>query len=51
MTSAAIELMHVLDKAATALLKLPTSPNHPGIHAGMTFTMLALQPQTPENLR
>lgn len=49
--SAAIELMHVLAKAATALVKLPTSPDHPGMDARMTFTMLALQPQTPENLR
>jgi hypothetical protein len=40
MMSAAIELMHVLAKAATALVKLPASPDHPGIHAGMTFTML-----------
>jgi Ferritin-like len=38
--SAAVELMHVLAKAATALVTLPASPEHPGIHAGMTFTML-----------
>jgi hypothetical protein len=38
--SAAIELMHVLATAATALVTLPASPEHPGIHAGMTFTML-----------
>jgi hypothetical protein len=40
MMSAAIDLMHVLAKAAQALVKLPASPDHPGIHAGMTFTML-----------
>jgi hypothetical protein len=40
MMSAAIELMHVLNQAANALVKLPASPEHPGIHAGMTFTML-----------
>ena len=40
MMAAAIELMHVLAKAATALVQLPASPEHPGIHAGMTFTML-----------
>ena len=40
MMSAAIALMHVLNQAANALVKLPASPEHPGIHAGMTFTML-----------
>jgi hypothetical protein len=40
MLSAAIELMHVLGRAATALVTLPASPEHPGVHAGMTFTML-----------
>jgi hypothetical protein len=40
MMSAAIDLMHVLAQAATALVKLPASPDHPGINAGMTFTML-----------
>ena len=38
--SAAIALMHVLNQAANALVTLPASPEHPGIHAGMTFTML-----------
>jgi hypothetical protein len=38
--SAAVELMHVLGRAATALATLPASPNRPGVHAGMTFTML-----------
>ena len=40
MMAGAIALMHVLGKAAQALVKLPASPEHPGIHAGMTFTML-----------
>jgi hypothetical protein len=40
MMSAAIDLMHVLAKAVKALVKLPASPDHPGINAGMTFTML-----------
>lgn len=38
--SAAVELMHVLDRVAKALVKLPASLAHPGVHAGMTFTML-----------
>ena len=38
--SAAMALMHVLAQAATALVQLPASPEHPGLHAGMTFTML-----------
>ena len=40
MLSAAIELMHVLDRTAKALAKLPAGRDHPGVHAGMTFTML-----------
>lgn len=40
MLAAAIRLMHVLDKTAKALAKLPASLDHPGINAGMTFTML-----------
>jgi ferritin-like protein len=38
--SAAMALMHVLAQAATALVQLPASPEHPGLQAGMTFTML-----------
>lgn len=38
--AAALDLMHVLGMAAKALVKLPASPEHPGITAGMTFTML-----------
>lgn len=33
-------LMHVLGAAATALARLLASPDAPGVHAGMTFTML-----------
>jgi hypothetical protein len=36
----AIELMHCLAVASTVLAKLPASPHHPGVTAGMTFTML-----------
>jgi hypothetical protein len=38
--AAAIELMHVLGEASTALARLPASVDTPGINAGMTFTML-----------
>jgi hypothetical protein len=38
--SAAIELMHVLGEASTALARLPASNNRPGVNAGMSFTML-----------
>lgn len=38
--SAAIELMHLLNRAATALVSLPASDSTPGVNAGMTFTML-----------
>ena len=40
MLSAALSLMHVLAKTATILAKLPASLDHPGVNAGMTFTML-----------
>ncbi len=40
MLSAALSLMHVLDKTGKILVKLPASLDHPGINAGMTFTML-----------
>jgi hypothetical protein len=36
----AIELMHCLSRAATLLASLPASEHHPGLTAGMTFTML-----------
>ncbi|MET0984487.1 MAG: hypothetical protein ABW034_03675, partial [Steroidobacteraceae bacterium] len=32
--------MHVLSRAASQLTRMPASPDHPGINAGMTFTML-----------
>ena len=38
--SAAIELMHALGAAATALARLPASSAGDGANAGMTFTML-----------
>ncbi len=45
MVSAAIGLMHVLDRTAKALAKLPACLDHPGVNAGMTFTMLrAVEP-------
>ena len=37
---AAFDLMHVLGAAASKLARLPANPDHPGITAGMTFTML-----------
>jgi hypothetical protein len=37
---AAIGLMHALAKAATALAAMPASAAHPGINAGVSFTML-----------
>ena len=37
---AAIGLMHVLAKAATALAAMPASADHPGTNAGLSFTML-----------
>ncbi|CAG9166175.1 ferritin-like protein [Cupriavidus respiraculi] len=38
--SAAIDLMHVLGRTASALARLPASAAHPGINAGLSFTML-----------
>lgn len=38
--STAIELMHVLGEASTALARLPASDDGGDTHAGMTFTML-----------
>jgi hypothetical protein len=38
--AAAIELMHALGEASTALARLPATAEAPGTHAGMTFTML-----------
>jgi hypothetical protein len=37
---AAIELMHLLNRLASVLPTLPASTEHPGVNAGMTFTML-----------
>jgi len=36
----AIGLMHMLSDAAIMLAALPATRAHPGVHAGMTFTML-----------
>lgn len=38
--SAAIGLMHVLGKVASALARMPASPGVPGVHAGLSFTMM-----------
>jgi hypothetical protein len=38
--SAAIGLMHVLGQTASALARLPASADHPGINAGLSFTMV-----------
>jgi hypothetical protein len=38
--AAAIELMHALGEASTALARLPATADEAGTHAGMTFTML-----------
>ncbi len=40
LTSAAIELMHVVARASDGLARLPASPSAPGVNAGMSFTML-----------
>lgn len=40
MMSAAIELMHVLGRAAMALARMPASRSVPGVCAGMSFTSL-----------
>jgi hypothetical protein len=46
--SAAIELMHVLGDAATALARLPASRDGSGVNAGMSFTMLrGVEPLLP----
>jgi len=37
---AAVGLMHVLGETASALAVMPASASHPGVNAGMTFTML-----------
>ena len=50
--SAAIELMHVLAKAATALVKLPASPDHPGIHLALVgFSMVSRWPPCAPSTR
>ena len=36
----AIDLMHVLARASCTLAALPANAAHPGVNAGMTFTML-----------
>ncbi|HYF57846.1 MAG TPA: ferritin-like protein [Burkholderiaceae bacterium] len=38
--SAAIDLMHVLGRSATALTRMPASRAAPGVRAGMSFTSL-----------
>lgn len=40
LTSAAIELMHVLGETSTSLARMPVSNGKSGVNAGMTFTML-----------
>jgi len=46
--SAAIDLMHVLGEAATALARLPASGSGDHVNAGMTFTMLrGVEPLLP----
>jgi hypothetical protein len=43
--NAAIELMHALSRVASQLARMPASAAHPGINAGLTFTMLrAVEP-------
>jgi hypothetical protein len=49
-----IDLMEVLPKLCSHLASLPADPHHPGIHAGMTFTMLrdiARLPSGPGEMR
>jgi hypothetical protein len=42
---AAIKLMHVLGQVSSLLATLPASASHPGVNAGMSFTMLrSVQP-------
>jgi hypothetical protein len=38
--NAAIELMHVVGQLSAVLVTLPASATHPGVNAGMSFTML-----------
>jgi hypothetical protein len=38
--TAGIELMHVLAELSSLLVRTPASARHPGVNAGMTFTML-----------
>ena len=46
--SAAIDLMHVLGEAGSALARLPASSQAEGVNAGMTFTMLrGVEPLLP----
>jgi len=40
LVNGAIELMHVLGAAGRALARMPASLSAPGIHAGLSFTML-----------
>ena len=48
LVSAAIDLMHVLGNASTALARLPASPSVDGVNAGMSFTMLrGVEPLLP----
>jgi hypothetical protein len=48
MMSAAIDLMHVVGHAATALARLPASRSVADVNAGMTFTMLrGVEPLQP----
>ncbi|MEG3089357.1 ferritin-like domain-containing protein [Sphingomonas sp. PB4P5] len=48
---AAIELMHALGAASTALARMPASDAAPGVHAGMTFTMLrGIEPLLPGSI-
>jgi len=50
----AIDLMEVLPKLCSHLASLPADPHHPGVNAGMTFTMLrdiARLPSGPGEMR
>lgn len=38
--AAALSLMHQLARVAAALVRMPASPEHSGVMAGLTFTML-----------
>ncbi len=37
---AALEMMHIVGEASSALVRLPATITDPSVHAGMTFTML-----------